>query len=57
MKDVEDCEKLWGAVKQAMIRRYPNGATQPKGYRERSERGELKHLSTHRKRNQKRFPQ
>ena len=27
MKGVVSCEKLWGAVKQAMIRRYPNGAT------------------------------
>ena len=27
-KDVVNCEKLRGAVKQAEIRRYPNGATQ-----------------------------
>ena len=26
-KDVVDCEKLRGAVKQALIRRYPNGET------------------------------
>ena len=28
MKDVGDCEKLRGAVYQAMIRRCPNGETQ-----------------------------
>ena len=28
MKDVEDCEKLREAVKQALIRRCPNGETQ-----------------------------
>ena len=27
MKDVGDCEKLRGAVDQALIRRYPNGET------------------------------
>ena len=27
MKDVLDCEKLWGDAKQSLIRRYPNGAT------------------------------
>ena len=27
MKDVEGCEKLWGAAKQASIHRYPNGET------------------------------
>jgi hypothetical protein len=64
MKDVVDCEKLRGAVKQALIRRYPNGETHPiyrvpfteyigKG----GERRELKHLSTYRKRNQLRFPE
>jgi hypothetical protein len=29
MKDVASCEKLRGAAKQALIRRSPNGATQP----------------------------
>lgn len=29
MKDVEACEKLRGAGKQAEIRRYLNGETQP----------------------------
>jgi hypothetical protein len=29
MKDVEDCDKLRGAVKQALIRRFPNGETYP----------------------------
>ena len=28
MKDVEDCEKLREVVKQALIRRCPNGETQ-----------------------------
>ena len=28
MKDVVDCEKLRGVVKQTLIRRYPNGETQ-----------------------------
>lgn len=27
MKDVVDCNKLRGVVKQAMIRRFPNGET------------------------------
>ena len=27
MKDVVSCEKLRGAAKRALIRRYPNGAT------------------------------
>ena len=31
MKDVVDCEKLRGAVKQALIRRCPNGETRPFG--------------------------
>ncbi len=29
MKDVVSCEKLRGAAKQALIRRYPNGETRP----------------------------
>ena len=28
MKDVVSCEKLRGAAKQALIRRFPNGETQ-----------------------------
>ena len=28
MKDVVDCDKLREAVKQALIRRFPNGVTQ-----------------------------
>ena len=27
MKDVASCDKLRGAAKQALIRRFPNGAT------------------------------
>ena len=27
MKDVEDCDKFRGAVKQALIRKFPNGET------------------------------
>ena len=30
MKDVEACDKLRGAGKQALIRRFPNGETQPR---------------------------
>ncbi len=63
MKDVVGYEKLRGAVKHALIRRCPNGETHPVywvSYTEyigmRGERGELKHLSTRRKRNQPRFP-
>ena len=63
MKDVVDCDKSRGAVKQALIRGCPNGETHPAcrvSHTEyigmRGERGELKHLSTRRKRNQTRFP-
>ena len=61
MKDVEGCEKLWGAAKQASIHRYPNGETRlvfkdqssiAQYIGNRSEPGELKHLSTRRKRHQ-----
>ena len=63
-KDVVDCDKSRGAVKQALIREFPNGETHSI-YRVPaieyigcwSERRELKHLSTCRKRNQLRFPQ
>lgn len=55
-KGVEDCDKPGGAVKQALIPVIPELA-----YAEfigvRSERGELKHLSTPRKRKQKRLRQ
>ena len=50
--------KAAGISTYELIRRYPNGATrQVEGLslRKQSERGELKHLSTHRKRNQLRF--
>ena len=63
MKDVVGSEMLRGAVKQALIRRCPNGETRPtcgssltEYIGQGSERGELKHLSTRRKRNQLRFP-
>ena len=58
MKEVEDCHKLRGAVNQALIRRCPNGGTLlgktkeslPEYIGHRSERRELKHLSSARKR-------
>jgi hypothetical protein len=62
MKDVVACDKLRGASKQALIRRFPNGEThpfrvlQPEYIGLQGERGELKHLSSYRKRNQPRFP-
>ena len=63
MKDVVGYEKLRGAVKQALIRRCPNGETHPACWvflteyiGKRGKRGELKHLSIRRKRNQPRFP-
>ena len=63
MKDAVGSEIPRGAVKQALIRGCPNGETHPI-YRvlcteyigAQSERRELKHLSTCRKRNQLRFP-
>lgn len=56
-KDVISCEKLRGSANTSLIRRCPNGATR---YREAvssrcksgSKPGELKHLSTRRKRKQ-----
>ena len=62
MKDVVICDKPRGADKQALIRGFPNGEThlfevpitESIGYG--GEPGELKHLSTRRKRNQPRFP-
>ena len=61
MKEAEDCQKLRGAVNQALIRRCPNGETR---YRktvslllehieQENERPELKHLSKARKRKQR----
>ena len=44
--------KAAGIGKYELIRRFPNGATHPNllGYPQGGKRGELKHLSTHRKR-------
>ena len=58
MKEAEDCHKLRGAVNQALIRRFPNGETQPGKARlslpeyigQGGERCELNHLSSIRKR-------
>jgi hypothetical protein len=58
MKEVEGCHKLRGAVNQAVIRRCPNGGTHlgktkiscAEYIGVRSERRELKHLSSARKR-------
>ena len=50
MKDVSGCDKPWGAAERALIRGFPNRTTF-KTLRG-SERGELKHLSTHRRRKQ-----
>eukprot|EP00657_Telonema_sp_P-1_P010110 TRINITY_DN43_c0_g1_i21.p3 TRINITY_DN43_c0_g1~~TRINITY_DN43_c0_g1_i21.p3 ORF type:complete len:111 (+),score=21.06 TRINITY_DN43_c0_g1_i21:143-475(+) len=62
MKDVVACDKSRGAGKQALIREFPNGETHPACWvlcteyiGVWSEPGELKHLSTRRKRNQPRF--
>ena len=49
--------KAAGIGKYEMIRRYPNGTTRRAGESDtvleaRGERGELKHLSTHRRREQ-----
>ena len=52
MKDVVDCDKSRGAVKQALIREFPNGETHPfrvsctEYIGVRGELRELKHLST-----------
>ena len=58
MKEAEDCHKLRGVVNQALIRRCPNGETYPgktsiflsEYIGQGSERHELKHLSSVRKR-------
>jgi hypothetical protein len=47
--------KVTGRRKQLLIRKFPNGATrfvEDKPFRKESEPGELKHLSTRRKRKQ-----
>jgi hypothetical protein len=54
-KDVRHCEKLWGGVNYPTIHRYLNGATryvEDISQLRLGERGELKHLSTHRRRKQ-----
>jgi hypothetical protein len=63
-KDVGACEKVRGAGKHALILTCPNGETHlllqvslTEYIAAGSEPGELKHLSTRRKRNQPRFPQ
>jgi hypothetical protein len=53
MKDVVSCDKLRGAAHERYIRRFPNGTTcytEGVSPSNRSQRGELKHLSTRRKR-------
>jgi hypothetical protein len=52
-KDVISCDKLGEGANDRLIPRFPNGATQYiEGvlFRKEGERGELKHLSTHRRR-------
>jgi len=58
MKDAVSCDKRWGAAKQVMSQRFLNGETRhdelmtsiTEYIGNRSERGELKHLSTLRNR-------
>jgi hypothetical protein len=66
MKDVASCDKPRGAAKQALIRGCPNGSAHyGEAIVERiettvgalGEPGEVKHLSSRRKRNQPRFPE
>ena len=57
-KDVTSCEKLRGGANIHYIRGFPNGATRTDevgtpGRNAGSKPGELKHLSTRRKRKQK----
>ena len=62
-KDVISCEKLRGGANIRYIRRSPNGATRAEKLRAlhseyigmQREPGELKHLSTRRKRKKHRF--
>ena len=63
MKDVGACDKARGGGKHPLIRAFPNGETHsvyrvsiPEYIGYGGELGELKHLSTRRKRNQPRFP-
>ena len=63
MKDVVACDKPRGVGKQTLIRGFPNGETHhlrvvfiPEFIGYEGEPGELKYLSTWRKRNQLRFP-
>ena len=63
MKDVVGCDKPRGAAEQALIRGFLNGATHPacrvhdiEYIDVVGERGELKHLSTLRKRKKIQFP-
>ena len=61
-KDVQACEKLWGAGKLALIQRCPNGETHRKVLHVefidmQGEPGELKHLSNRRKGHQPRLRQ
>ena len=63
MKDAVACDMPRGVGKQTLIRGFPNGETHPiSGISApeyigcRGELGELKYLSTQRKRNQQRFP-
>ena len=53
MKDVVSCDKLRRAAHKRYIRRFPNGTTclaEGQSPSNRSQPGELKHLSTRRKR-------
>jgi hypothetical protein len=53
MKDVVSCDKPGGAAHKRYIPGFPNGTTwyaEGISSRKRSQRGELKHLSTRRKR-------
>ncbi len=53
MKDVVSCDKLWRAAHERYIRRFPNGTTwytEGVSLCKESQPGELKHLSTRRKR-------
>ena len=55
MKDVVSCDKFREGANNRLIRKFPNGATQQVEYLLSflgGEPGELKHLSTRRKRKQ-----
>ncbi len=56
MKDALSCEKSGGSCTEATIPEYPNGAihySEPVVSRKGSQPGELKHLSSQRKRNRR----